>query len=102
MPVGHLHFPVGKISVWVFHSVKIELLVFLMLSHMNCLYMLDINPLRVISFANIFSHSLVCLFVSSFLCCAKAFKFDKVPLVYFCFISFILGNGSKKYSFDLC
>ena len=35
----------------------------LMLSCMSCLYMLDINPLWVISFANIFSHSVGCLFV---------------------------------------
>ena len=38
---------------------------FLMLSSMNCLYTLDINPLLVISFANIFSHSVGCLFALS-------------------------------------
>ena len=30
---------------------------------MSCLYVLEINPLLVAPFANIFSYSLVCLFV---------------------------------------
>ena len=30
---------------------------------MSCLYILEINPLSVASFANIFSHSQSCLFV---------------------------------------
>ena len=37
--------------------------VFLVLSSMSCLYILEINPLSVVSFANIFSHSEGCLFV---------------------------------------
>ena len=36
---------------------------FLILSCMNCLYMLDISPYLVISFANIFSHLVGCLFI---------------------------------------
>ena len=42
---------------------KIGLFVFLMLSCMSYLCILDINPLLVISSANIFSHSVGCLFV---------------------------------------
>ena len=38
-------------------------LFFLILSCMSCLYILEINPLSVASFANIFSHSEDCLFV---------------------------------------
>ena len=40
--------------------------------------MLDINPLSVMSFANIFSHSVGCLFVflDGSLCYAKNFKFN--------------------------
>ena len=41
----------------------IGLFVFLILSCMSCLYVLEINPLSVASFANIFSHSEGCLFV---------------------------------------
>ena len=33
---------------------------------MSCLYILDINPLSVTSFANIFFQSISCLFVNSF------------------------------------
>ena len=42
---------------------RIGLLVFFILSCMSCLYVLEINPLSVASFANIFSHSEGCLFV---------------------------------------
>ena len=38
------------------------LFVFLVLSYINCLYILEINPLSVVSFAVIFSHSEGCLF----------------------------------------
>ena len=70
-----------------FPHFLIGLFVFLALSCMHCLYILEINPLSVVSFAIIFSHSEGCLFtlLYSFLCCAKAFKFNQVPPVYFCF-----------------
>ena len=65
-----------------FSHVLIGLFVFLILSCMSCLYILEINPLSVASFAIIFSHSEGCLFtLLSFLCCAKTFKFNQVPLV---------------------
>ena len=41
----------------------IGLFAFLLLSCMSCLYILEINPLSVASFANIFSHSVGGLFV---------------------------------------
>ena len=41
----------------------IGLFVYLILNCMSCLYILEINPLSVASFANIFSHSEGCLFV---------------------------------------
>ena len=56
----------------------IELFVFLILSFMSCLYILEINSLSVVSFAVIFSHSEGCLFtllLVSFLV-QKLFKFD--------------------------
>ena len=76
----------------VFHFL-IGLFVFLVLSCMSCLYILEINPLSVVSFAIIFSHSEGCHFhlAYSFLCCAKAFKFNQVPFVYF-LISITLGG----------
>ena len=53
---------------------------------MSCLYNVEIKPLSVVSFA-IISPILRVVFnlVYCFLCCAKAFKFNEVPFVYFCF-----------------
>ena len=45
-----------------FSHFLIGLFVFLVLSCMSCLYILEINPLSVLSFAIIFSHSEGCLF----------------------------------------
>ena len=45
-----------------FSHFLIELFVFLVLICMSCLYILEINPLSVVSFAIIFSHSEGCLF----------------------------------------
>ena len=45
-----------------FSHFLIGLFVFLILSCMNCLYILEINSLSVVSFAVIFSHSEGCLF----------------------------------------
>ena len=70
-----------------FSHFLIGLFVFLILSCMSCLYILEINPLLVVSFPIIFSHSEGGFFylAYSFLCYTKAFKFNQVPLVYFCF-----------------
>ena len=79
----------SSLEKYVFRSFShflIELFVFLALSCMGCLCILEINPLSVVSFAIIFSLSEGCLFtLLSFLCCAKAFKFNQVLFIYFCF-----------------
>ena len=43
--------------------------------------------MSVVSLAIIFSHSEFCFFhlAYSLLCCAKTFKFNQVPLAFFCF-----------------
>ena len=70
---------------------------FLMLSCMNCLYILDINPLTVISFANIFSHSVGCLlFCQWFPLLCKRFCLIMSHLFIFAFVSLALGGRSKK------
>ena len=54
------------------------LFVFLVLNCVSCLYILEINPLSLVSFVIIFSHSEACLFtlfVVSF-AVQKAFKFN--------------------------
>ena len=56
---------------------------FFILSHMSCLYILKINCIickYFFPFCGMSFH-----FDYGFLCCAKAFKFNKVPFVYFCF-----------------
>ena len=76
----------------------IRLFVILMLSYMSCLYMLGINPLSVIPFANIFSHSLGCLFILLMVSFAvqKLSSLIRSHLFIFAFIFFALGGRSKK------
>ena len=53
-----------------FSHFLIVLFVFLVLSCMSCLYILEINPLSVVSFAIIFSHSEGYLFTLLIVCFA--------------------------------
>ena len=72
---------------------------------MSYLYILDINPLLVISFANIFSRAGGCLFALSMVSFAvqKLLSLIRSHLFIFGFISFTLGDGSpKKYCCNLC
>ena len=65
LPIGHLHVFFGKMSIQVFCPFFNQVVCFFDIEFMSYLYMLDINPLSVTSFANIFSHSIDCLFVLS-------------------------------------
>ena len=62
MFVNHLYIFFGEMSVRSFFHFLIGLFVFLVLSCMSCLYILEINPLSVVSFAIISSLSQDCLF----------------------------------------
>ena len=69
-----------------FSHFLIELFLFLVLSCMSCLYILEINPLSVVSLAIIFSHSEDCLFTLLIVSFAvQKLMFNQVLLVYFCF-----------------
>ena len=70
----------------------------LLLSYMSCLYILKIKPLSVASFANIFSHSVGCLFILFMISFAvqKLVSLIKSHLFIFCFISIALGDWPKK------
>ena len=72
------------------------LFVSLALSCMSCLYILEINPLSVVSFAIIFSHSEGCLFTLLMVSFAvqKLLSSIRPHLFIFAFISNILGGGS--------
>ena len=65
---------------------------------MSCLYILEIDPLSVVSFANIFSHPDSCLFVLFMVSFAvqKLLSLIKSHLFIFVFNSVTLGGGSKK------
>ena len=82
----------------------IGLFIFLVLSCMSCLYILEINPLSIDSLANIFSHSEGCLFILFMVSFAvqKLLSFIRSHLFIFVSISITLGGGSKKSCCDLC
>ena len=67
---------------------------------MSCLYMLDINPLLVIPFANIFSHSVDFLFcfVLSMVSFAvqKLWSLIRSHFFVFAFVFFALKDSQKK------
>ena len=98
--VGHLYAFSGKMSIQVSAHFLIGLFVFCCwvvwtVLDINCL---DINPLSVIAFANIFSHSVGCLFIwlMVFFAVQKPLSLLRSHLFIFGFISFALGDRSKK------
>ena len=80
------------------------LVVFLILSCISHLYILEINPLLVTSFANIFSHSVGCLFILFMVSFAvqKLLSLIRSHLFIFAFISIDLEDRSKTYCYNLC
>ena len=79
-----------------FSHFFIGLFVFLVLSCMSCLYILEINPLSVVSFVIIFSHFEGCLFtlLSVSFAVWKLSSLTRPYLLTFLFISITLGGGS--------
>ena len=78
-----------------FSHFLIGLFVFLALSCMSCLHILEINPLSVVSFAIIFSNSEGCLFTLLIVSFAvqKLVSLIRSHLFTFVFISVTLGGG---------
>ena len=81
-----------------FPHFLIGLFVFLALSCMSCLYILEMNPLSVVSFTIIFSHSEGCLFTLFIVSFAmqKLLSLIRSYLFIFVFISITLGGGSQR------
>ena len=71
-------------------------------SYMTCLYIWDINSLAVISFANIFSHLLDCIFILLIISFAveKLLSSTTSRLLFFLFL--LTRDRSKKYCYNLC
>ena len=79
-----------------FSHFLIGLFVFLALRYMSCLYILEMNPFSVVSFAIIFSHSEGCLFpllIVTFVV-QKLSSLSRSHLFTFVFISISLGGRS--------
>ena len=81
-----------------FSHFLIGLFVFLVLSCMSCLYILEINPLPLVLFAIIFSHFEGCIFTLLIVSFAmkKLLNLIWSHLFTFVFISVTLGGGSQK------
>ena len=95
--IDHLYVFFGEMSVYVFCPFLIELFVFLIFSYMRYLFIFEINPLSLASFAIICSNSEGCLFI---LCIVsfpvqKLLSLIKSHLFIFVFISINLGGGSE-------
>ena len=86
-----------------FAHVLFGLFVFLVLICMSCLYILEINPLSVVSFAIIFSHSEGCLFALLMVSFAvqELLSLIRSHLFTFLFISVTLGVDHRGSCFDL-
>ena len=89
----------SSLEKYLFRSIPhflIGLFVFLVLSCMSCLYILEINPLTVVSFAIIFSHSGGCLFTLLIVSFAvhKLLSLIRSHFFTFVFIFLTLGGGS--------
>ena len=96
MFVSHLNVFLDKCLFRSFSHCLIVLFVFLVSSCMSCLYILEINPLLVVSLAIIFSHSEVFLFTLLIVSFAvqKCMSLIRSHLFTFVFISITLGGGS--------
>ena len=85
------------------HSL-IGLFIFLVLSCISCLYILEINSLSVVSFAIIFSHFESCLFtwLRVFFLVQKLLSLIRFCLFIFGFILLLFEVGHRGSCNDLC
>ena len=71
---------------------------------MSCLYILEIKPLLVASFANIFSRSVGCLFILFMVSFAVQKLISLIRSHLFILLLFLLpwGTNLRKHCYDLC
>ena len=87
---------VSSLVKYLFRSFPYFWIVFLVLSCVSCVCILEINPLSVVSFAIIFSYPKGCLFTLLIVSFAvqKLLSLIRSHLFTFVFISITLGGGS--------
>ena len=98
MSDGHLYVFFGKMPIQVFcpfFDWVVCLFVFI-LSCMSSLYILDINPLLDISFANIFFHSVGSIFVLLMVSFAVQKLFSLCPIGLFLLLLLLLEESDPK------
>ena len=83
----------ASFSIWLF------VFLLLLLSCMSFLYVLEIKPLSVASFANIFPHSISCLFILFMVSFAvqKLVSLIRSHFFVFVFLSIALGDDLRKH-----
>ena len=104
MFVGHLHdFFWRNVYLFLLPIFWLFFFFYLMLNCLSCLYILEINPLSIALFADIFFHSKSCIFVLLMVSFAiqKLLHWIRFHLSIFVFIFITVGDGTKK-SCDLC
>ena len=99
VPFGHLCVEKCLFRSLVHFFFLIGLFVFLILSYISCLYILEINHLSVALFADIFSQSIGCLLILSMACFAvqKLLSLTRPHFLIFVFIFITLGDYPKWY-----
>jgi len=96
--VGHLYLPWRNVYSGPLPIFQLGCWLFLLLSCVSCLYILEIRPLSAASFETIFSHSVSCLFVFFLVSFAvqKLVSLTRSHWFIFAFISIALGDWPEE------
>ena len=95
--LGHLYVFSGEMFISIFYPLLIGYLFFFFNTKLHeLMYILEINPLLVASFANIFSHSDGCLFILLMVSLAMQKLLSLIRSHSFIFIFITLGCGLEK------
>ena len=98
MSLAPLYVFLGEVSVQVLCPFLIGLFVFLELSHMSFLYILEIKPLSEVPLANMFSHMVGSLFILiTFSLAMQIFNLMQSHLFILSFISLALEQGCQTH-----